>query len=96
MLFNEWQDFITHPLDSSRVKSRKDRLDTTQGTIIPISMLLRGSDEFECMEITDLGDVTVWTRDKVWFLVREGTGQQIEKLRYIPRHPTAPSGFGSS
>ena len=90
MLFHDWKDFITYPLDSTRVRSRAERLNTSAphgAAVIPLSTVLVGNDTFECMEIDDKGHVTIWTIDKVWFLTREGVGGQIEKLRYVPRHP---------
>jgi len=56
--------------------------------VIPMSNVVVKDDVFECMEIDDLGYVTIWTKDRVWFLVREGNGGLIEKLRYVQRHPS--------
>src|SRR5262245_50084892 len=55
--------------------------------VIALSTIVRGADEFECMEVSDYGDVFIWTREKVWFITREGNDWQIEKLRFVPRHP---------
>src|ERR1044071_1571869 len=44
----------------------------------------------DCMEIDDAGRVTIWTKQKVWFLTRDGADGRIEKLRYVPRHPPSP------
>jgi hypothetical protein len=38
------------------------------------------------MEVTDYGDVLIWTRQKVWLLLRRDTAK-MEKLIYVPRHP---------
>jgi len=108
MLFHEWKEFITYPLDSNRIRSRAERFDTSKGfklgpdgkypsdysdgkgekpAVIPLSTIIVGDDVFECMEISDSGWVVIWTREKVWYLAREGNSSQIEKLRYVPRHP---------
>jgi len=114
MLFKEWKEFVTYPGDSARVKSREQRLDTSnafrvgpdgkypsemfqcppaeRAAIIPFSLIVSEGDEFDCMEVTDYGHVHIWTRDKVWFLTREGNNFQIEKLRYVPRHPPQSPG----
>ena len=114
MLFKEWKEFVTYPGDSSRVKSREQRLDTSKAfrigaggeyppelhqgptaervAVIPLSKLVSGDDAFECMEVTDHGYVCIWTRNKVWYLSREGNEGRIEKLRYVLRHPPKPSG----
>lgn len=49
-------------------------------------MVIFDDDVFECMEVTDYGDVMIWTRDKVWILLRKNTNE-IEKLMYLQRHP---------
>jgi len=110
MLFNEWKEFVTYPGDSTRIKSREQRLDTSNAfrigpdgkyspemsaegaAVIPLSMIVSEGDKFDCMEVTDHGHVNIWTRDKVWFLTREGNDWRIEKLRYVPRHPPKSSG----
>ncbi len=93
MLFQEWKEFITYPTDSSRVRSRAKRMGLSGGqsaAVIPLSLIIGGDDTFDCMEIDDYGHVTIWTKQKVWFLTRDGVGGQIEKLRYVPRHPPTP------
>jgi hypothetical protein len=98
MLFHEWKEFITYPANSSHVRSRAERMDVPgpQGAaIIQISTIVVGEDSFDCMEINDAGHVTIWTKEKVWFLTREGVGGQIEKLRYVPRHPPNPKNAAS-
>jgi hypothetical protein len=50
--YYEWRDFIVHPLDSSRVRSRAERMDLSsrEGSVVyPRSTILRGGDVFECM-----------------------------------------------
>ena len=106
MLFREWKDFVSYPLDPSRVRTRNERLDTSKacrrgndgkyppdylsspdhGAVIDRHILFYDDDVFECMEVTDYGDVTVWTRDKVWHLFRRNTGN-MEKLMFLRRHP---------
>ena len=95
MLSREWQDFIIYPLDSTRVRSRAERVDLSprEGAVVcPRSTILRWEDVFEGMEIGEHGQVTIWTRDKVWFLATDGNEDRIEKLRFLPRHPPTPDG----
>ena len=109
MLFKEWKDFVVYPCDSTRIKSRAERLNTADAfragsdgqypaqmfetpsperrAVITQQYVLRGDDVFECMEIGDYGFVIIWTRDKVWFIKKEGTNGMIEKLTCLPRHP---------
>ena len=96
-VYREWKGFVTFPSDSGRVRSRAERLDTSVregAAIIPMSMILGEDDAFECMEVDDGGYVRIWTRDKVWFLVREGINGKIEKLRYVPRNPPGAKNAG--
>src|SRR5262245_32361857 len=101
-LFHEWHDFVTFPLDPSRVRSMEQRLDTANAVdpraaeydpsttggarVSRTDLQLDGedADQFEAMEVTDYGDVAVWTRRRVWCLRREAG---LEKLIYLPRHP---------
>lgn len=109
MLFREWKDFVVYPGNSSRVRSREERLNTAgafhaapdgryppamwekpiseRAAVISSSYILRDGDTFECMQIDDSGYVLIWTRNKVWFIAREGDNDVVEKLRYYPRHP---------
>jgi len=111
MIFREWHDFVTYPLDPERVHTRVARLDIAaayrrgqngqypeeysgsldRGAIIDQAFLVKDGDIFECMEIDDFGHVTIWTSQKIWFLVRDGSSGGIEKLRYVPRHPPTRS-----
>ena len=54
--------------------------------MIPLPTIICGDDVFESMEVDHFGYVMIWTRDKVWFLAREGDNGQGEKLRFLPRH----------
>ena len=63
--------------------------------VIPLSLVVQDGDTFECMEINEQGHVCVWTREKVWFLTREGNDSKVEKLRYVPRHPPMTAGYNS-
>jgi hypothetical protein len=63
-----------------------------RAAVIPLSMIVLEGDEFECMEVSDYGHVFIWTQEKVWFITREGNDWQIEKLRYVPRHPPRSGG----
>jgi len=97
MIFTKWQDFVIYPMNARKVKSRRDRLDTSKayfpmdsglypnelhasienGAAIQIESVLRDGDEFEAMEVDDFGDVTIWTRDRVWYI-----GLSLRKIRY--------------
>ena len=57
-----------------------------KGAIIEIDTILNEDDSFEAMEITDFGYVTIWTKNKVWFLTRDHG--KLERLKYIARNPT--------
>ena len=59
-----------------------------RGAVIPLSAVIIEDDQFEAMEIDDYGQVCVWTRDRVWALFRVGNEGGIEKLQYLPRHPS--------
>ena len=92
MLFRQWQDFILYPLDPDRVNSLEDRLDISKadqrtGFIFTFESAVQSDDIFEVTEISEYGHVMIWTRDKVWCLVREGNNAGMEKMRYVPRHP---------
>jgi hypothetical protein len=106
MVFREWQEFVTYPLDPNRVRTKAERLDTrgafrrgidgkypqdyesssSRAAIIDLGMIVYDGDVFERMEVTEYGDVLVWTRQKVWLLLRKNTAG-MEKLIYVPRHP---------
>jgi hypothetical protein len=106
MIFREWHEFITYPLDPDRVRTRAERLDLSdgfrrdnsgkypedyepssgRGLIIDLELIVYNGDKFECMEITDYGEVVIWTCQKVWLLNRKNTNG-MEKLLYLPRHP---------
>ena len=62
-----------------------------KGAVIDQTLIVQYGDAFECMEIDDFGLVTIWTSQKVWFLVRDGLAGGIEKLRYVQRHPPTGS-----
>ncbi len=57
------------------------------GAVVRIEDILWDDDVFEAMEIDDLGHVLIWTRDRVWFLQRQGRDLTVEKLIFLPRHP---------
>jgi hypothetical protein len=113
MIFREWQEFVTYPLDPDRVRTKAERLDTSaafrrgrdgkypqdyeaassRGAIIDLGIIVYDGDDFESMEVNDYGDVLVWTRQKVWLLLRKNTAG-MEKLIYVPRHP--PKGYNAT
>lgn len=58
-----------------------------QGAVVPIEHIVFDNDQFEAMEVTDSGHVNIWTRDRVWFLMREGSNNQIERMKFVQRNP---------
>ena len=59
------------------------------GAVVQIEDILWDDDEFEAMEIDDLGHVLIWTRDRVWFFARQGKEGTVEKLIFLQRNPPA-------
>ena len=56
------------------------------GFIVKIAdVVCVAGDEFEAMEVSDGGNVTIWTKHKVFYLNRRCNG--IEKLTSFPRNP---------
>lgn len=104
MVFQEFQEFVTYPLDRDRVRTRAERVDTSnafrrgadgcypegcsqsRGRIIDLDLIVYDGDVFESMEVDDYGNVYIWTRQKVWVLLRKETAN-LEKLIYVPRYP---------
>ena len=60
---------------------------SSRGAVIDLNMIVRDGDCFECMEVDDFGGVLIWTQRKVWLLARNHPNG-IEKLFYVPRHPS--------
>lgn len=59
-----------------------------RGAIVSKSSVVTGDDQFEAIEITNYGDVTIWTKQKVWRLHKlRGYECLYEKLLFSPRHP---------
>jgi hypothetical protein len=99
--YRKWKDFVSYPLDPERVRTSEQRLDVSmvmspddpqydarQGCIITQSLIVSEDDRFEAMSIDDGGNVTIWTKKRVWGLFRFGG---MEKLKYLPRHPDEES-----
>jgi hypothetical protein len=98
-LFNHWVDFVIWPEHPHRIKTMEERMDTSQAetlgscsytpdtkAIIQQKTVELNGDKFEAMEITRLGDVTIWTRDRVWLVTTQARGP-LEKLINVPRSP---------
>lgn len=99
-IFYKWTDFVIYPDDAARVTSIEQRLDTskaivvkhhkdmpfarTHGALPQKSEVVFNDDEFEAMEITEQGEVFIWTKQRVWRLFRL---HGYEKLIFFPRHP---------
>lgn len=88
LLVHEWQDFVIFPKDPDRIKAREERLalalQEEGGFVVKKDLLVRPGDEFEAMRVSELGDVEVWTRKKVWALLRK---HGMEKLFFVSRQP---------
>ena len=97
MLYNKWRDFVIWPTHPERVSTADERLDTSciranadehpadsAAQLVTQTTIVDKDDDFEQMAVGEYGDVTIWTRDKVW-CVRRAHG--MEKLMYLPRHP---------
>ena len=83
MITKEWKDFILSMLGT--IGNVRDRFDLQrEGRLVNRELLEKFGDKFEVMEITDLGNITVWTTSKVW-CIRQEAG--LEKLIYLPRNP---------
>jgi hypothetical protein len=54
------------------------------GGVVTKDQIVTEDDEFEVMEITDYGKVAIWTKKRVWTLLRQG---DMERLTFLPRHP---------
>lgn len=94
-LFNCWVDFVIQFFHPGDIWTLEERLNTLQAVdprspsyevgmkaiIFEHDVLSFRDDELEVMEVTDTGRVTIWTKDRVWFVDHD------EKLRFVPRHP---------
>ncbi len=59
-----------------------------RGVVVPETNFVASDDEFEAMEINAIGHVTIWTRDYVFGIIRDGNA---ERFRGFPRHPPGES-----
>lgn len=97
ILYNKWHDFVIWPTHPDRVSTAEERLDTSYirtdshgqltnnaARLVTQKTIVDEDDNFEQMSVEEFGDITIWTRDKVW-CVRRANG--MEKLMYLPRHP---------
>jgi hypothetical protein len=88
MITSEWKDFIltrdgTHPDLKARFEIKPN-----SHVVIHRDFVEKDGDRFEAMKIDELGDVMIWTTTKIWWIVRQGNKNQIERLLFVPRHPT--------
>lgn len=93
----EWKDFIVFPLDPDRVLTRDARFDlslTSAGAkAVSKEMVVRPGDEFEAIRVDEVGNVSIWTKNLAWTLLRDhGT----ERLTSIPRYPHEERYLGRS
>lgn len=60
-----------------------------RGALASKLVILANDDQFEAMEIDDYGNVTIWTKQKVWELRRQYgfDPKGYEKLFFSRRHP---------
>jgi hypothetical protein len=102
MIFREWHDFVMWPTNPDRVSTADERLDTScvgadscdqpekaSAKLVTQAIIVDEDDDFEQMAVGEFGDITIWTRDKVW-CIRRSHG--LEKLMYVPRHPPSHAG----
>lgn len=96
ILYDKWHDFVIWPTHPDRVSTAVERLDTSclgadsreharkgSAKLVTQTIVVDKDDTFEQMAVGEFGDITIWTRDKVW-CVRRAHG--MEKLMYLPRH----------
>jgi hypothetical protein len=97
ILYDKWHNFVIWPTHPDRVSTAAERLDTSclgadsreharngSAKLVTQTIVVDKDDAFEQMAVGEFGDITIWTRDKVW-CVRRAHG--MEKLMYLPRHP---------
>jgi hypothetical protein len=60
-----------------------------QCALAPKNIIFNENDPFEAMEIDDYGNVTIWTKNKVWEVRRlyGFSPEGYEKLFFTRRHP---------
>jgi hypothetical protein len=98
-LFKEWVDFIIWPEQPDGINSLAERTDIATAerpqscsytpdskAIIQQSMIDREDDPFEAIEINSSGAVMIWTKNKIWQVVKNTDGT-VEKLSCVPRNP---------
>jgi hypothetical protein len=90
MIFREWHDFVMWPTNPDRISTADDRLDTScvgadscdppekgSAQLVTQAVVVDENDDFEAMAVGEFGDITIWTRDKVWWIRRS---HGLEKL----------------
>ena len=83
MTTKEWHDFRLASV--APIKSKEQRFDLVNGDrIVRRDIIEKASDLFEVMQVSDLGDILIWTTSNVWCIRKEGG---LEKLIYLPRNP---------
>ena len=83
MITKKWHDFAIR--FHNPIHGLKERLDVEGAEkVVKRELVERIGDKFETMEITELGDVTIWTTTKVWCIRKAGGA---EKLIFLPRNP---------
>jgi hypothetical protein len=89
MILNEWREFIlasTKPVTSIKERFRLENSER----IVRRTVIEHSDDSFETMEVSELGDIIIWTTTRVWCIRKEGG---FEKLIYLPRNSGAKSGI---
>lgn len=86
-------DFVYCSRNTGLFRSREDRIDLKivdaglkeKAVVVTIETILIDDDDvFEAMELSEFGDVLIWTKKSVWTIRREGNW---EKLLFVPRNP---------
>jgi hypothetical protein len=92
-LDKEWKDFVTFPLEPTRIRTREARFDlslASRGAFVIQRdyIMVMPDDVFEAALVDEHGDVLLWTRETVWTFERFA-GMELEKSVFFPRYPIA-------
>ena len=90
-LLGQWHDFVRCAVSPNRVRTARERLNTTDAgsdcVVVRLDDITKSGETFEDMDVTATGDVTIWTNANVWTLRRSA---RLEKLFFVSRNPQAP------
>jgi hypothetical protein len=94
-----WTDFIILPNEIGGIQTYQERVNVARAVdtstngwdahlhaaLITEDKVTQPNDLFEAMEISERGDVMIWTTKRIWYIRRECNAK--ERLRFVPRHP---------